>query len=164
MPAVTETKVSIPELLIAALDAYKKSIDNFFIEDRKGIYQKFVFQAGGEVQEKFEVESELYKCTASLQSALQKIIFNCVNAEDRVFILKWANSLLDIQIDEILAFVADNDLQKISQKILSEFAALKQKNYDVYLADAKAYSEEKSRREKEYNSLIFKMRKDLMRQ
>ena len=45
--------------------------------------------------------------------------------------------------------------------ILAEFAALKQKNYDIYLADAKAYSEEKARREKAYNSLIFKMRKDL---
>ena len=38
---------------------------------------------------------------------------------------------------------------------------MKQKNYDIYLADAKAYSEEKARREKAYNSLIFKMRKDL---
>lgn len=163
IPTIAETKVSVPELLIAALDQYKGSIDKFFIEDRKGIYQKFVFQAGGELQDKFESESELYKCTTSLQSALQEIIFNCANAEDRVFILKWANSLLDIQIDEILSFVADNDLQKISQTILSEFATLKQKNYDTYLADAKAYGEEKSRREKEYNSLIFKMRKDLMK-
>lgn len=96
-----------------------------------------------------------------LQSELQDIIFNCKNAEDRVWILNWANSLLDIQIDEVLKFVANNDLQKISHTILDEFAALKQKNYDIYLADAKAYSEEKSRREKAYNSLIFKMRKDL---
>ena len=95
---------------------------------------------------------------------MQEIIFNCSNAEDRVFILKWANCLLDIQIDEILTFVSDHDLQKISQTILSEFATLKQKNYDIYLADAKAYGQEKSRREKEYNSLIFKMRKDLMKQ
>lgn len=96
-----------------------------------------------------------------LQSELQDIIFNCKNAEDRVWILNWANSLLDIQIDEVLKFVANNDLQKISHTILAEFAALKQKNYDIYLADAKAYSEEKARREKAYNSLIFKMRKDL---
>lgn len=163
IPTIAETEVSVPELLIAALDEYKRAIDKFFLEERKGIYQKFIFQAGGDLQDKFETESELYKCTASLQTALQEIIFNCSKAEDRVFILKWANSLLDIQIDEILDFVADNDLQKISQTILSEFAELKQKNYDVYLADAKAYGEEKSRREKEYNSLIFKMRKDLMK-
>lgn len=164
IPTITETNASVPELLIAALDEYKNNIDTFFMEERKGIYQKFAFQAGGDLQDKFETESELYKRTASLQSALQEIIFNCANAEDRIFILKWANSLLDIQVDGILDFVADHDLQKISKAILSEFAALKQKNYDAYLADAKAYGEEKSRREKEYNSLMFKMRKDLMKQ
>lgn len=161
---ISKTDISIPELLIAALDNYKNSVDNFFMEERKGIYQKFAFQSGGELQDKFESESELYKCTISLQSDLQDIIFNCVNVEDRIFILRWANSLLDIQIDEILSFVADNDLNEISKETISEFSTLKQKNYDIYLADAKAYGAEKSRREKEYNSLIFRMRKDLKKQ
>ncbi len=163
IPTLTETNVSVPEQLIEVLETYKNNVDRFFLEDRKGIYQKFAFQAGGDLQDKFESQSELYKCTSSLQSALQEIIFNCANAEDRVFILKWANSLLDIQIDEILTFVADNELQNISNTILTEFATLKQKNFDAYLTDAKAYSEEKARREKEYTSLIFKMRKDLMK-
>lgn len=161
MPTNKEVKTSVPEQLIHILDDYKKQIDKFYKEERKGIYQKFAFQAGGNLQDKFETESSLYKFVAMFQSELQDIIFNCKNAEDRVWILNWANILLDIQIDEVLKFVANNDLQKISHTILDEFAALKQKNYDIYLADAKAYSEEKARREKAYNSLIFKMRKDL---
>lgn len=161
IPTNKEVKTSVPEQLIHILDDYKKQIDKFYKEERKGIYQKFAFQAGGNLQDKFETESSLYKFVAMFQSELQDIIFNCKNAEDRVWILNWANSLLDIQIDEVLKFVANNDLQKISHTILDEFAALKQKNYDIYLADAKAYSEEKARREKAYNSLIFKMRKDL---
>lgn len=161
MPTNKEVKTSVPEQLIHILDDYKKQIDKFYKEERKGIYQKFAFQAGGNLQDKFETESSLYKFVAMFQSELQDIIFNCKNAEDRVWILNWANSLLDIQIDEVLKFAANNDLQKISHTILDEFAALKQKNYDIYLADAKAYSEEKARREKAYNSLIFKMRKDL---
>lgn len=164
IPVNEEKAKNVPERLIEALEEYKNNVDGFYKEERKGIYQKFVFQAGGDLQDKFETESGIYKYTAAFQSTLQDIIFNCKNAEDRVFILNWANNLLDIQIDEILDFVADNDLQKISHTILNEFAALKQKNYDIYLADVKAYSEEKSRREKEYNSLIFKMRKDLMKQ
>ena len=164
MPTITETEVSVPDLLIKALDEYKERVDKFYRDERMGIYQKFVFQAGGDLQEKFESESELYKCTTAFQNDLQNVIFNCAKAEDRIFILRWANSLLDIQIDEILDFVADKDLQKISRDILNEFASLKQKNFDTYLNDAKAYGEEKSRREKEYNSLIFKMRKDLMKQ
>lgn len=150
--------------MIAVLEDYKNNIDKFYLETRKGIYQKYVFQSGGELQEKFETEGILYGFASTLQSELQNIIFDCKNAEDRIFILNWANSLLDISIDEILAFVADNDLQAISQEILTEFASLKQKNYDIYLADAKAYAEEKAKREKEYNSLVFKMRKDLMKQ
>ena len=164
VPAVTETEVSIPEQSIRILNDYKHMVDTFFIEDRKGIYQKFAFQPGGEMQDKFETESELYKYTVSLQGALQEVIFNCENAEDRVFILTWANSLLDIQIDGILDFIADKDLKQLSETLLSEFAALKQKNYDTYLTDAQAYSKERSRREKEYNSLVFKMRKDLMKE
>lgn len=154
---------NIIKRIIRTLDAYKNAIDKFYLEERKGIYQKYVFQSGGELQDKFETESSLYRFIAEFQSALQEIIFECKTAEDRIFILNWANSLLDIPIDEILEFVADNDLQKISKTILDEFALLKQKNYDIYLADAKAYSEEKARREKQYNSLIFKMRKDLMK-
>ena len=164
MPTNSKVETSVPEQLIAVLEEYKNQIDRFYQEERKGIYQKFAFQAGGELQDKFETESSLYKYVAMFQSSLQDIIFNCKNAEDRIWILNWANSLLDIQIAEILEFVADNDLQKISHTILDEFATLKQKNYDIYLSDVKAYSEEKARREKEYNSLIFKMRKDLMKQ
>ena len=164
IPTNNELEISVPEQLIAVLEEYKNQVDKFYQEERKGIYQKFAFQVGGELQDKFETESSLYKYVALFQSSLQDIIFNCKNAEDRVWILNWANSLLDIQIDEILEFVADNDLQKISHTILDEFATLKQKNYDIYLADVKTYSEEKARREKEYNSLVFKMRKDLMKQ
>ncbi|MBT9777856.1 hypothetical protein GPL15_15240 [Clostridium sp. MCC353] len=149
--------------IIQVLKSYRDSVDKFYLEERKGIYQKYAFQSGGELQDKFETEASLYRYAAEFQSNLQEIIFNCKNAEDRIFILNWSSSLLDIQIDEILGFVADHDLQKISKSILQEFAALKLKNYDVYLADAKAYGMEKAAREKQYNSLIYKMRKDLMK-
>ena len=75
--------------------------------------------------------------------------------------MNWANDLLDIQIDDILALISDNDLDSISDTILSEFSRLKQKNYEIYLADAKSYAEEQARRDKQFNSLLFKMRKGL---
>lgn len=125
IPTNSEVKTSVPEQLIYILAEYKNQVDNFYKEDRKGIYQKFAFQAGGNLQEKFETESSLYKYVAMFQAALQEIVFNCKNAEDRVWILNWANSLLDIPIDEVLKFVANNDLQKISHTILDEFMALK---------------------------------------
>jgi hypothetical protein len=150
--------------LIALLEEYKEKFDVFYLEERKGIYQKFAFQAGGEVQEKFEAESELYRITSNFQKQLQEVIFSLDNVEDRLFLLNWANNIIDLQIDEILCFIKDKDLDKIAKDVLNQFADLKRKNYDVYISDTKAYAEELVRREKEYNSLIFKMRKDLMKQ
>lgn len=148
---------------IYVLNDYKIAVDNFYLEERKNIYQQYVFQNCGDLQEKFEVEKELYSRTMNLQKALQNIIFNCKKEADKIFILRWIDNLIDIQINEIIQFVADNNLEQISQEVLNEFAKLKQKNYYMYLADIKAYSQEQANREKAYNSLIFKMRKGLMK-
>ena len=158
---LNEDEISVAQQIIAELEVYRNAVDKFYREERKGIYQNFVFQSGGDIQDKLETENKLYKLTANFQSALQSIIFNCTKAEDRIFILNWANDLLDIQIDDILALISDNDLDSISDTILSEFSRLKQKNYEIYLADAKSYAEEQARRDKQFNSLLFKMRKGL---
>lgn len=154
---------TVIEKVIALLQEYKDGIDKFYLEERKNIYQKFAFQAGGDLQEKFESESELYKLVSKLQKGLQGIIFSLEKTEDRLFLLRWAEKLLDLQVDEVLDFVKDKELSKISLNVLTEFADLKRKNFEVYISDSKAYSEELQRREKEYNSLIFKMRKELMK-
>lgn len=159
-----ENEITVIEQLIRCLEMYKDDIDKFYLEERKGIYQKYAFVPSGDLQDKFETESELYKRTAKFQSNLQEIIFSCTKIADRMFILKWAENLLDIQIDEIISFVADRDLQQISREVLQSFSQLKQKNYDAYLNDAKAYSQEKANREKQYNSLMFKMRSELNKQ
>lgn len=160
-PMIEEDEITVANQIISELELYRNNIDTFYHEERKGIYQSFVFQSNGDVQDKLETESKLYKLTAQFQSALQSIIFNCAKAEDRIFILNWANSLLDIQVDDVLALISDNDLDKISDTILTEFSELKKKNYEIYLADAKSYGEEQARRDKQFNSLLFKMRKGL---
>lgn len=161
--AKEEQETPIIMQTIYVLNDYKIAVDNFYLEERKNIYQQYVFQNCGDLQEKFEVEKELYARTMNLQKALQNIIFNCKKEADKIFILRWIDNLIDIQINEIIQFVADNNLEQISQEVLNEFAKLKQKNYYMYLADIKAYSQEQANREKAYNSLIFKMRKGLMK-
>lgn len=161
--AKEEQETPIIMQAIYVLNDYKIAVDNFYLEERKNIYQQYVFQSCGDLQEKFEVEKELYARTVNLQKALQHIIFNCKKEADKIFILRWIDNLIDIQINEIIQFVADNNLEQISQEVLNEFAKLKQKNYYMYLADIKAYSQEQANREKAYNSLIFKMRKGLMK-
>ncbi len=159
-----DNEPTIIEKVIILLQEYKYGIDKFYLEERKNIYQKFAFQAGGDLQEKFEAESELYQLVSKLQRELQDIIFSLEKSEDKLFLLKWSEVLLDLQIDEVLDFIKYKELSKISIEVLNEFAYLKSKNFEVYISDSKAYSDELQRREKEYNSLIFKMRKDLMKQ
>lgn len=161
--AKEEQEIPIIMQAIYVVNDYKIAVDNFYLEERKNIYQQYVFQNCGDLQEKFEVEKELYARTMNLQKVLQNIIFNCKKEADKIFILRWIDNLIDIQINEIIQFVADNNLEQISQEVLNEFAKLKQKNYYMYLADIKAYSQEQANREKAYNSLIFKMRKGLMK-
>ena len=152
------------ETVLNFLRSYKEQVDNFYLNERKNIYQKFAFQAGGELQEKFETESELYKLTEKLQSNLSEVIFSREKTEERLFLLDWTKPLLDLPIDEIIDFVADKELSSISAEVLGQFGALKRRNLATYISDSQAYADALKRRESEYNALIFKMRKDLQQQ
>ncbi|WP_270567996.1 hypothetical protein, partial [Clostridium beijerinckii] len=149
--------------LINILQTYKNEIDKFYISERKGVYQKFAFQVGGDLQEKFEVESLLYKITSKLEEKLQDIIFDSNDSYSKVNILKWIDSVINIQVNEVLEFVENNELRNISKDVLIDFSKLREKNYIEYISDIKSYVEERCIREKQYNSLMFKMRKELMR-
>lgn len=143
------------------LGEYRGAIDKFYLHERKNIYQKFAFQVGGELQEKFETESELYKLTEKFQRDLQGIIFSREKTEDRIFLLRWAEPILNISIDEISNFIRDKELDEISEEVFTQFAELRRQNFATYIADSKAYGDAVQKREKEFNALIFRMRKDL---
>ena len=152
------------EHVLEILKGYKEQVDNFYLNERKNIYQKFAFQAGGDLQEKFETESELYKLTEKLQSNLSEVIFSRERTEERLFLLDWTKPLLNLPIDEIIDFVADKELSSISAEVLGQFSELKRRNLATYIADSQAYAEALKLRESEYNALMFKMRKDLQQQ
>ena len=113
------------------------------------------------MQEKFETEQELYKLSEKFQFDLQKIIFSRDKTEERIFLLRRAEPLLNISIDEISEFIRDKELDAISEEVLTQFAELRRQNFATYISDSKAYSEAVQKREKEFNALIFRMRKDL---
>jgi len=156
--SANESGVTIPERVIAVLDGYKSAVDKFYLDERKSVFQEFEDKPAGNLLEKIKTESMLYDCASEFQRGLQEIIFSCTSPADRIFILNWANSLLDIPLDSI---IADDDFRDVSAEILEGFMKLKARNYDVYLSDAKSYGDELSRRNKEYNSLVSRMRKAL---
>ena len=149
------------ERVLEVLRGYRAAVDEFYLHERKNIYQKFAFQSGGDLQEKFEIEGELYKLTEKFQRDLQVIIFACDKSEERIFLLKWAEPLLNLPIDELSNFIRNRELDGISQEILTQFAELRRQNFAQYLSDAQAYGAALEQREKEFNALIFRMRKEL---
>ncbi|MBR4642040.1 MAG: hypothetical protein IKO74_04875 [Selenomonadaceae bacterium] len=148
------------ERVLKIFGEYREAVDKFYLHERKKIYRKFAFTAGGHLQEKFETESELYKLAEKLQRDLQEIIF-ASDTEEKIFLLRWSEPLLNLPLDEIKNFIRDKELDAISEEVLRKFAALRQKNFAEYLADGKAYGEAFKRREEDFNTLIFRMRKDL---
>lgn len=160
--AAQDARAEMADALLGHLASYKDAVDDFFLKERKGIYQRYAFEPSGALQEKFEAEKALYERTREFQNQVSDLIFSCQNSEDRMLIFKWAFPLWNLSIDEVLRFVADKNLSAISADILRNFAALKSKRYTAFLNDAKAYSQAQKERDNQYNNLIFKMRKNLM--
>lgn len=158
MEMMEEDEITVAQQVISELAVYRNAVDSFYLNERKGIHQKFVSQEDGALQDKLETESRLYEIASEFQRTLRNIIFNCAKVEDRIFILNWVNDLLDISLDKILALVSGHDSKQISDTILAEFSELKKKNYDIYLADAKSYEEEQARRNEQFHSLLLEIR------
>ena len=161
MEMMEEDEITVAQQVISELAVYRNAVDSFYLNERKGIHQKFVSQEDGALQDKLETESRLYEIASEFQRTLRNIIFNCANVEDRIFILNWVNDLLNLSLDKILALVSGHDSKQISDTILAEFSELKKKNYDIYLADAKSYEEEQARRNEQFHSLLLEMKKEL---
>ena len=152
------------EKVLEALEKYKDSIDKFYLNDRKHIYNEFALEKWGDLQEKIKTESELYKLIEKLQSELSDILFSLEKTEERLFLLRWSEAILNIPIDEIASFVKERELVAISADVLAQFVALKKQNFQTYIADSKAYGEAMKQRESEFNALMVRMWKGLQKQ
>ncbi len=153
--------VEIVYELIKVIFDYKQNVDNFYLNERKNIHTKFAFVDNGNLQEKFEKESEFTKILNSFQEKLENIIFSNKSSQQKIFIIRWAKDWFDNSVNEILNFIELKNINSISKDIVSQFRMLKMKNLEAFLIDVKLYSDERKEREKEYNNLIFKMRKEL---
>ncbi|WP_455542936.1 hypothetical protein [Intestinibacter sp.] len=159
-----EKGVGIVVDVIKLLEQYKKDVDKFYKEERSGVYVSFAFAGNGELQEKFETELKLYEISSNFQKKMQDVIFSLNKNENKIFLINWMNNLIDLPVDEIVEFINSRNLDAIPMEVLNQFIELKKKNFETYLSDAKAYGAEQQRRDKEFNSLIFKMRKGLNKQ
>ncbi len=148
--------------VLEILTEYKVDVDNFYLNERHIIYQKISAQKGNELQEKFATESEFYKVTEDFQRNLQEVIFECNKIEDRAFLMHWAEPLFNFSMNEIMAFIEDRNIN-IPVEIYNQFNDLRRHSLLAYLGDSRDYSAIIEEREKDFNDLLFKMQKHILR-
>ncbi|MGN0950021.1 MAG: hypothetical protein ACI4OH_04685 [Mitsuokella sp.] len=156
----SETHTAAEQILFLLGD-YESDINDFYLNERKGIYQQYIFQAGGDLQDKIAAELALYQISEKFQKQMMQMIFSRQNAEERMFLLKWAEPFFTIQIDNIQDFLQEGELADVSRETLERLTALKRQNLTAYLADSQAYSQALQQRDKDFNALLFRMRTDL---
>ena len=106
---------------------------------------------------------ELAKITTEFTDNLQKIMFSGSSA-NKIFILRWANAWFDSQIEQIVLFAEKSKLTNITPiftEMMGKMQALQKQNMEAFLNDIQTFSKMVKKRNDEYNSLMFKMRKEL---
>lgn len=152
---------TVAEQILYILGEYESNVNNFYLNERKGIYQQYAFQAGGDLQDKIAVEIALYQISEKFQQQMMKMIFSRQKAEERMFLLKWAEPFFIIRMDNIREFLQEEELGDVSQETLERLTSLKRQNLTAYMADGQAYSQALQQRDKDFNALMFLMRTDL---
>jgi hypothetical protein len=146
------------------LTSYSLIIDEFFENERIGIHQKYAFQHCGDLHEKFEKESELSKRYDKFHLTLQESIFMLAEIEQRILVTQWAEQWLKDKVPILISFIKNKDTEtafKISQTTLEEFSKLKDATLESFILDINEYTKAREQISREYNSLMYKMRKEL---
>lgn len=147
--------------ILGNFQRYKENVDKFYLEERRNIYKKFASAPDGDLQEKFETESALYKLAGKFNGGMQKIVFLSEKFEGKEFLSRWAASFQKMPLDELSNFIRDRELNTISEEALTQFAALKLQNFAAYPSDSKAFDAALQKREKDFDALISRMRNEL---
>ncbi|MDD3044815.1 MAG: hypothetical protein PHF33_05090 [Candidatus Delongbacteria bacterium] len=157
------TEKTILELFEIAKD-YREKLDEFYLGERLNIHQKFAFVDNGELQEKFEKEIKLNDITNEYSGKIENLMFDLETSAQKIIIARWAKEWLNLQIEEIVRFIEKSkieDLTPVFKESLQEIKKLKTQNFEVFLNDVKLYSEAVKQRQDDFNSLIFRMRKEM---
>lgn len=154
------------EIVVETVKLLKSSIrdqlGNFFYDKRIALHQKFAFEPGGELQERFEKESALAAINSEFQKQLEELIFKIDGTEGRLFLVRWAKDWYDSLVGDVLAFIDKDEFhERIARETLDGFRAMKRHTLEAFLQDVKAYAVAREEKDKEWNSLLFRMRSEL---
>ena len=152
--------------VLPCIEQYQNELDQFYLQKRLGIHTTYAFQPNGHRQEKLEKEQELTKLVHQFMQQLEKVIFNTKTTAQKIWLIRFSEVWQQGMVNEITNFLAKEQLIERDDVVLimsEELRKVQQQNLASCLQDAQSYSEALAQREKDVNTLIFKMRKALMK-
>ncbi|MBI9032750.1 hypothetical protein JEZ13_12230 [bacterium] len=163
-----EQDLKLPtEIIIRVLDSlknYQQEINNFFSKEVVSIHKKYAFQTAGKFQEKFETEIQLANIVSKFSHSIKEIIFDCETINQKILIYRWSSDWFNLHVNEIVSFSKESNIKDLTpefSKILNKIERLNNENFETYLNDLQSYSEFMKKRDDNFHSLMFKMRKEL---
>lgn len=152
--------------VLPCIEQYQIELDQFYLQKRLGIHTTYAFQPNGHRQEKLEKEQELTKLVHQFMQQLEKVIFNTQTTAQKIWLIRFSEAWQQGVVNQITDFLAKEQLIERDDVVLimsEELRKVQQQNLAACLQDAQSYSEALAQREKDVNTLIFKMRKALMK-
>ena len=152
--------------VLPCIEQYQNELDQFYLQKRLGIHTTYAFQPNGHRQEKLEKEQELTKLVHQFMQQLEKVIFNTKTTAQKIWLIRFSETWQLGVVNQIIDFLAKEQLIERDDIVLimsEELRKVQQQNLSACLQDAQSYSEALAQREKDVNTLIFKMRKALMK-
>ena len=148
------------------LQSYQQAIDQFYLTQRLGVHTTYAFQPNGHRQEKLEKEQKLSELRHQLMQSMEQIIFALPSSVEKIWLVRWVEVWQQGLLQEISNLLRHEQLierDDIVQIMLDDMRKVQQQNLAACLQDAKSYSQALAVREKDVATLIFKMRKALMK-
>lgn len=151
---------------LQAMQHYQQAVDQFYLGERLGIHTTYAFQANGHRQEKLEKEQKLTELRHKLMQQLEAVIFALPSSVEKIWLVRWVEVWQQGLVQAITDLLQHEQLierDDIVQIMLEDMRKVQQQNLAACLQDAKSYSQALAMREKDTATLIFKMRKALMK-
>lgn len=151
--------------VLEILETYRLAVDKFYKNECYAIHQDCALDTKGQFEEGYKRRLALFKLCNQFQAQLEELLFALPEVAVRVELLRWSEVITQqhligvrLSTDSQLELHQDSETwQKISQ----EFRGLQERSLETFIQDVKYFNLARQEREKEFNSLVFRMRKAL---
>ncbi|MDQ7075023.1 MAG: hypothetical protein Q9O24_07700 [Gammaproteobacteria bacterium] len=145
--------------LFTALQSHRDQMQHLLTIERLQIHQACDLNGSGKHAEQLDLEIKRTELTHTLQLELEKGLFALENSSHKETFYQWAESWLQHTLSRASSLTEQPSQQ--STLILNKFRELEKQTLESLLQDSLAFSNARQQRNKEFNQLLYKMKKSL---